>query len=314
MNATSFVDVTMFVQNSTTAMIELWFIPLSIFMIVCAILIIIFATIFLLVIIFDNTCHTVPMMLVANSYLTLAITTSACLSMYIFTLKNDLKQIIYQDSLCDFRGYMSNSIAAAGNCSFLLQAVYRYIIVIHPNRLSWQSVRYQIFLICLTWIFAFLYSIAFLFTGDYIYNVDNQICQLPLRLSFSVIYTALVSYVIPVSMIMFIYFKLVRYVKEMSKRVTTGNTLSRAQRELKMVQRTVILVTTLVIICFPYALFLFLSFFNRAPKYHFRIAFAFIDVSCLVTIFIVFQFTEPLKTSLLKIIKRPLNVVVARVA
>ena len=65
---------------------------------------------------------------------------------------------------------------------------------------------------------------------------------------------------------------------EMSKRVTTANILSRAQRELKMVRRTVILVTILVTACFPYALFLLLSFFNQAPKYHFRIAFVFIDV------------------------------------
>ena len=106
MNSTSFVDITMFLKNSSTKIIEKWFISLNIFMIVCAIIVIIFATIFLLVIIFDNTCHTVPMMLVANSYLTLLIAACACLSMYIFTLKNDLKQIIYQDSLCDFRGYM----------------------------------------------------------------------------------------------------------------------------------------------------------------------------------------------------------------
>ncbi len=70
-------------------------------------------------------------------------------------------------------------------------------------------------------------------------------------------------------MIMFIYFKLLGYVKQMRKRVSTANNLSRAHRELKMVRRTGILVTTLVIVCFPFALFVLLSFFNQAPKYHF---------------------------------------------
>jgi hypothetical protein len=39
-------------------------------------------------------------------------------------------------------------------------------------------------------------------------------------------------------MTMMIYYKLVRYVHEMGKHVTTANTLLRAQRELKMVRRT----------------------------------------------------------------------------
>jgi hypothetical protein len=100
----------------------------------------------------------------------------------------------------------------------------------------------------------------------------------------------------------------------MSKHVTIANTLSRAQRELKMVRRTVILVTILVISCFPYALFLFLSFFNSTPKYHFRIGFAFIDVSLLLMMIVLFQFTDPVKTSLMKRINRRSNMVVGRVA
>jgi hypothetical protein len=57
-----------------------------------------------------------------------------------------------------------------------------------------------------------------------------------------------------VLMIIFIYLKLVRYVKGMSRRITSINTLSRAQRELKMVQRTSILVTIIAAIGFPYVL------------------------------------------------------------
>ena len=80
-----------------------------------------------------------------------------------------------------------------------------------------------------------------------------------------------------------------------------------------MVRRTVILVIILITVCFPYTLFMFMSFFNHAPKYHFRIAFIFIDVSLLLVMIVLFQFTDPLKASVMKIIKWRPNVVVPRV-
>jgi hypothetical protein len=65
---------------------------------------------------------------------------------------------------------------------------------------------------------------------------------------------------IPISLIVLIYFKLVRYVREISKHITTANPLVRAQRELKMVRRIVILVIGVTTIGFPYATFVFISF------------------------------------------------------
>jgi hypothetical protein len=97
----------------------------------------------------------------------------------------------------------------------------------------------------------------------------------------------------------------------MSKRITPVNTLSRAKRELKMVQRTVKLINILITVDFPYTLFLFMSFFDSAPKYHFRIAFLFIDVSLVFVIIALFLFTDPLKASVMKRINARPNMVVA---
>jgi hypothetical protein len=99
----------------------------------------------------------------------------------------------------------------------------------------------------------------------------------------------------------------------MSKRVTPANTLSRAQRELKMVYRIVILVSILLGLGLPYAIFVFMGLFNRAPKYDFRIAYTFIDVSLVFVMIALFQFTDPVKTSLMKKINRRPNTVVATV-
>ena len=134
------------------------------------------------------------------------------------------------------------------------------------------------------------------------------------QLSFSLIFTISNGYVIPVSVIQLIYLKLVRYVKAMSKRVTTGNSLSRVQRELKLVFRIVIIITTLVTLYLPYTVFILMSIFTDPPKYHSRIASAFIDSSLAFVMIALFQLTDPLKASVLRRLNLRSNTVLPTIA
>jgi hypothetical protein len=297
--------------NATIINIQSWFIPLDVLKLICLILVIILAVIFLFIVAIDRTCHTVPMMLVANSCLAELIFGSTLLGMAVFTLENDLKQIQYQDSLCIFLGYMGFVSGALQNYSYLLQAIYRYIVVVYPARLAYQSARFQILLICLTWICGIVYPIPIVFTDQIKYDVDNQICQMPLRLSFLIIFNACYTYMIPVGAIVLIYFRMVRYVKQMSKRVATINTLRRAQRELKMIRRIIRLISILLSLGIPFTIFTFMSFFNSAPKYSFRIAYIFIDVSLALVMIVLFQNTDPVKTFVMKKIHWRSNTILA---
>ena len=122
----------------------------------------------------DKKYHTVPMILITNICLTELVCGSNTLAMSIVTLQNDLQQIQYQDSLCIFRGYLSYASCALQSYSYLLSAIYRYMIIVYPARLIWQTARMQILLIILSWIIAFGFPIPFLFTGVIIYDVDDQ--------------------------------------------------------------------------------------------------------------------------------------------
>jgi hypothetical protein len=300
-------------NNFTTIHNESWFIPLDVFNVICLSFVIISAITFLLIIIIDKTCHTVPMMLVAYSCSAELIFGSTLLGVAIFTLENDLKQIQYQDRLCIFRGYMTLVACNLQNYSYLLQAIYRYIVVVYPARLNYQSARFQFLLICLTWIGAIICPIPTLFPDQMKYDVDNQICQLPLRLSFIIIFCASYTYMIPVGSIVFIYFHMVRYIKQMSKRATAVSTLSRAERELKMIVRIIRLISILLSLGIPYMIFIFMSFFNSAPKYSFRIAYIFGDASLALVMIVLFQNTDPVKTSLMKKINWRPNAIVTTV-
>ncbi len=63
-----------------------------------------------------------------------------------------------------------------------------------------------------------------------------------------------------------------------------------------MFRRIIILITILVVLVVPYAIFFFMSFFTDPPKYHLRIAFSAIYISLLYVIITSYKFTEPLKS------------------
>jgi len=276
------------------------FIPLDILGILCMIFVIILSLIYLSIIIFDRTCHTIPLLLIGNTCLTALFAACCILSMCTFTLYNDVKQIDYPDSFCVFRGYTAYVSCALFNFSFLLQALYRYVIVVYPRCVIYQSFQIQFICILFNWIYSFVYPLVFTLNNEIIYDVDNQICQLPFRFSFSIIYVVHFAYLIPVLMIMFIYLKLVRYVRRMNRRITPVNRFLRARQELKMVQHTVMIIAILVVLCFPYAFFIFMSFFTRPPKYHFRISYIFADISILSVMLALFYYTDILKEFFVK--------------
>jgi hypothetical protein len=97
----------------------------------------------------------------------------------------------------------------------------------------------------------------------------------------------------------------------MSTRVTPINTLSRAERELKMIVRIIRLVSILLTLGIPYMVFLLMSFFNSAPKYDFRIAYIFINASLALVMIVLFQNTDPVMIFLMKKINRRSNTIVA---
>ena len=123
--------------------------------------------------------------------------------------------------------------------------------------------------------------------------------------AFYVLFGTICVYMILIVVIILINFKLVRYFKLTSENMTTPNNLVHAKRELIMVRRMVILIIVLLAICFPYTLVTFMSFFDQAPKDHFRIAYIFVNASVLSVMSSWFQFTDLLKNIYAKRIYTP---------
>ncbi|CAF1018590.1 unnamed protein product [Adineta steineri] len=225
--------------------------------------------------------------------------------MAIFTLQHDLQHSSEKSiSFCIILGFLAFVADGLQNYSYLLTAIYQYISVVYPNKVIWRTVKTQFYLIIVIWIVCIIDMLPVLLTGQISYNVNNQICQVPLRLSLPLIYVAAVIYTVPNFGITVVYIKLTRYVHQISLRTVSNHTLFHARRELRLVQRTFVLTNTLIVLGFPYLIFVLTSFFTSPPKYHFRIIFICIDISVLMVVIIGYCFTPNIKTIIRKILSR----------
>jgi len=292
-------------DNSTMIEIELWFIPIDIVMIITTTLSIVLGLIFLFIAITHKVCWSVSMVLICNSCLIQVILSCVLLSMGIFEFQHDSKKDTENISFCVITGFLLYATEAMQNYSYLLTAIYRYISVVYPAKIFWKSAKFQVCLIIGQWVFCIVFSLPLLLTGQIIYNIDNQICQIPLSLSVPIMYSILILYLIPNLGIVAIYVKLARYVHHISTRTAVPNTLFHARRELRLVQRTFTLTSTVIALGIPYMIFVLISFVTTPPKYHFRIAFIFIDLSLLVIMIMTYYFTQQINEIIRKIFPKP---------
>ena len=296
-------------NNSTRITTESWFLSFDSIMIITISLSIILGLIFLLIVITHRRCWSISMLLICNSCLAEVFLSCVLLCMAVFAFQNDLKHETGNISFCITISFLCYVTDAMQNYSYLLTAMYRYMSVVYPGRHLWQSTKFQIALIIGQWIFSVAYAVPFLITKQIVYNVDNQICQVPLHLSITMIYISIVLYAIPNLSIVCLYIKLVRYVRYISSRAALPNTLFHARRELRLIQRTFILSNILIILGIPYTIFLIMSFISTPPKYHFRIAYIFIDISVLAIMIMTHQFTQQTKEIIERIFSRSTVVV-----
>lgn len=274
---------------------EFWFIPVDVMMIICTGFVVVVSLIVLFITIFDKTTRTISTILLWNSLFAEMLFACVMFSMAIYSFENDRQRIDYNDCLCIFRGYMSYALSAVRSHSYLLQSIYRYMIILYPSNRYVQSERLQIGLILFTWLISLIHPFPFILTNQIEYNSVNQVCHVPFEKPFSIFYTCSFAYLNPLIIIATIYLKLVRYIRRMNQLITPVNQYIRIQREFVMVRRIVMLLIVLITLGLPYTIFFLMSFFTDPPKYYFRWAFLSVDVSLAGVIVVLLQFSDSIK-------------------
>jgi hypothetical protein len=123
------------------------------------------------------------------------------------------------------------------------------------------------------------------------------------------IYFALIIFFIPLIMIVFIYFQIVKYMKRNPYSTTNRSTIAgqrRQRSELRLIRRILMLVILLFILGFPYSFFYLVIHFHILSPWPYmpRISYLFITFGQSASMLINLITTDNVRKSLINIIRK----------
>ncbi|CAF4184832.1 unnamed protein product, partial [Adineta steineri] len=227
---------------------------------------IIFSLIFIFIILYNRSLRTIPNILTLNSTAAILIMSSDTLSIGIYVLYRDIKRRELQMEiemkslfLCHVRGYIAHMSFGALVYSYVIQACYRLVGTIFYHQFSYNNLKIYMYAICAQWIFSILQLLPIILGNNQIYIKHEYLCQFAIENSKGICYTNFTNYMIPVIIIMIIYYKITRSVGEKENNGTYRYNIHRTRRQVVLTQRILILIAILFVLGGPYTVFIILE-------------------------------------------------------
>ena len=275
----------------------------SIGMLITSAIALIVSSIYLIIIIVSQGQRvSVSSLLASNTYLSALTYSSAHFAIAVAVLKSDMvvkngTRIPLDNPFC-----MSSALVFYGGCallyySYVMEAIQRFSrVVLHDYRWLHKR-RIQCLFILGQWIICILATfIPLIFTNQLQYDLNMNMCIIPIRSSGWTMYYALFCYTIPLVLVGIFYHRLIQYIMTARNRVSacliSGSVVISAQRQLALIQRVVILVGILVCSGLPYCLFIFIGFWTNPPEYQFRISFLCVDIALASVVLAMFCYSR----------------------
>ncbi|CAF3605260.1 unnamed protein product [Adineta steineri] len=154
-------------------------------------------------IISKNSPHRVALLLTANVYLSLQLSSILFLEEYICILLGHKYSLASLDNgiLCQIRIYLQYVLVSAICYSNALQAIYRLCRIIFYTKKSYQSFQLYQILSIIQWILCFLIMFPSLYFGDFKYSINDYSCQLDYANYRGVFMIGTLSFSIPMTII-----------------------------------------------------------------------------------------------------------------
>ncbi|CAF0868559.1 unnamed protein product [Didymodactylos carnosus] len=298
-------------SNSTSGNIA-GFLAADLIIIIFSIIAIVVALLFIFIVAFNRQTHSVANLLACHSSIAEIMFSLTTLNIAIQMYQKDIASITPMSNSdiaypsCFFWGWMIYVSATLQDYSYAIQAFYRYMCVVYKSKSFLQSYRLYIVVIAIHWMFAFLTQLPYYVLAQIKYDNFNHLCQVAIRNSGLIMYIDTVVYIFPVSVVVFVYYKLVVYVRTISNQSKLSSVpsiaLFQAKRELKMVRRIIVLILILITCGFPYTVFNVIGFVADPPRYHFRVSITFITLSSALVMIAMFLQTRNVKDVLFNFI------------
>lgn len=199
--------------------------------------------------------HDINLFLVINTYIPVFIISIISISLNIDAILGDTNISIHYDLLaCQIRGYVYLYMIIWVFDSFSLQAYIRMLNILYPTRTYLHSCLSIIILMIITWFVSFLLVITTIFFQVIIYEPNEYQCTVNLHVWKSNVYMTLCVYLIPLNIVIISYIRVIKYMRESTIRNQQYRQTT-IIRDLRIMQRIIILVHTLIILGLPSAIF-----------------------------------------------------------
>jgi len=148
----------------------------SILMIVCSIFGIICALIFIIIVAIQRPCHKLTILLVLNSTIAGLIANMTCLSQATYQLID-----LGNDTLCTIRGLFLQTSTGILYHTLCVQALYRLFVTVYSTRRYLQTIRFNISMVVIQWIFSTTFGLPIFFLNRIRYQSGSRICQVKFK-------------------------------------------------------------------------------------------------------------------------------------
>jgi len=148
----------------------------SILMIVCSIFGIICALIFIIIVAIHRPCHKLTILLVLNSTIAGLIANMTCLSQATYQLID-----LGNDTLCTIRGLFLQTSTGILYHTLCVQALYRLFVTVYSTRRYLQTIRFNISMVVIQWIFSTTFGLPIFFLNRIRYQSGSRICQVKFK-------------------------------------------------------------------------------------------------------------------------------------
>lgn len=172
-----------------------------------------FGFIFILIILSNRPYRTIANLLTVNSSISIVFLSISTLSISVYGLNRDLKQYRFHIRiemgnlyLCHIRTYLAHLSFFALIYSYVIQAVYRLFGTIYYHRTSFQQWKIYRYAISFKWTMSFLQLFPIGLGNHQKFLEKEFLCQMEIKNSQILTYLAFTNYIIPLTIIMIIYF------------------------------------------------------------------------------------------------------------
>ena len=119
--------------------------------------------------------------------------------------------------LCQLRGYLAHMSFCALIYSYVIQAFYRLVSTIYYHRIAFQHWKIYVYAICIQWTFGGIQLLPIAIGNNQIFIEVEYICQIEIGNSKAIGYLCATNYLIPLTIIMIIYWIIAKSVRQREK-------------------------------------------------------------------------------------------------